>query len=101
MSFNARLILQNLLALTLIWAVLLTQPLLGYAFIALAAVYAWNHHDPAVAEAHWIGVGVGLLLWSFAAAFPIATGYVMTAMVTLNVAVLIWLRRPVPMATRR
>ena len=43
MNFELKLILQNLLALAIIWAVLLTQPLLGYAFIAAAAVYAWTH----------------------------------------------------------
>ena len=101
MSFELKLILQNLLALAIIWAVLLTEPLLGYAFIALAAIAAWRQYDPMIAEQYWISAAVGLLLWTFAAAFPIATGYVMTAMITLNVAILIWLRRPAPMATRR
>jgi len=99
-NFEATIIVKNLIALAVIWAVLLTYPPLGYIPVAACAVLGLAARWEYEATTHFINFAVGMVLWTLAVVWPMFIAWLMTAMITLNVAIVLWISRPSPMATR-
>jgi len=99
-NFEATIIVKNLIALAVIWAVLLTYPPLGYIPVAACAVLGLAARWEYEATTHFINFAVGMVLWTLAVVWPMFTAWLMTTVITINVVIALWLFRSPPMATR-